>query len=137
MLPELVALVLLVALTAYALSGGADFGGGVWDLFARGPHKHLQRKIIERAIAPIWEANHVWLILMVVILFVALPAGYAAISTALHIPLLVMLIGIVLRVRLSFSGPTIPAATTRADGASPSLLPASSARSFWASCWAR
>lgn len=97
MLPELVALVLLVALTAYALSGGADFGGGVWDLFARGPYKHLQRKIIERAIAPIWEANHVWLILMVVILFVALPAGYAAISTALHIPLLVMLIGIVLR----------------------------------------
>ena len=97
MLPELVALVLLVALTAYALTGGADFGGGVWDLFASGPRKHQQRKLIERAIAPIWEANHVWLILMVVVLFVALPSAYAAISTALHIPLLLMLIGIVLR----------------------------------------
>lgn len=97
MLPELVALVLLVALTAYALTGGADFGGGVWDLLARGPRRHAQRRVIERAIAPIWEANHVWLILLVVVLFVALPGAYAAISTALHIPLLIMLIGIVLR----------------------------------------
>lgn len=97
MLPELVALTLLVALVAYTLTGGADFGGGVWDLFAAGPRKAQQRKLIERALAPIWEANHVWLILIVVVLFVALPNAYAAISTALHIPLVVLLIGIVLR----------------------------------------
>ncbi len=97
MLAELVALTLLVALVAYTLTGGADFGGGVWEMFAHGPRKAAQRKLIERALAPIWEANHVWLILIVVVLFVALPHAYAAISTALHIPLVVMLIGIVLR----------------------------------------
>lgn len=97
MLPELVALTLLVALVAYTLTGGADFGGGVWDVFAMGPRKAEQRQLIERAIAPIWEANHVWLILIVVVLFVALPTAYAAISTALHIPLVLLLIGIVLR----------------------------------------
>jgi len=97
MLPELVALTLLVALVAYTLTGGADFGGGVWDIFARGPRKAAQRQLIERALAPIWEANHVWLILVVVVLFVALPTAYAAISTALHIPLVLLLIGIVLR----------------------------------------
>jgi cytochrome d ubiquinol oxidase subunit II len=97
MLPELVAAVLLFALVAYALTGGADFGGGVWDLFASGLRKADQRALIERALAPIWEANHVWLILLVVVLFVALPTAYAAISTALHLPILAMLIGIVLR----------------------------------------
>ena len=97
MLPELVALTLLVAMVAYAVTGGADFGGGVWDLLASGPRKAAQRQLVERALAPIWEANHVWLILVVVVLFVALPHAYAAISTALHIPLVLMLIGIVLR----------------------------------------
>ncbi len=97
MLAELVALTLLIALVAYAVTGGADFGGGVWDLFASGPRKAEQRALIERALAPIWEANHVWLILIVVVLFVALPHAYAVISTALHIPLVLLLIGIVLR----------------------------------------
>ena len=97
MLAELVALTLLVALVAYTLTGGADFGGGVWDLFATGPRKAQQRALIEQALAPIWEANHVWLILIVVVLFVALPDAYAAISTALHIPLVLLLIGVVLR----------------------------------------
>lgn len=97
MLAELVAFTVLVALIAYTLTGGADFGGGVWDLFASGPRKAAQRTLIERALAPIWEANHVWLILLVVVTFVALPAAYAAISTALHIPLVLLLIGIVLR----------------------------------------
>ncbi len=97
MIAELVALTLLVALIAYTLTGGADFGGGVWDLLASGPRKAQQRHLIERTLAPIWEANHVWLILIVVVLFVALPHAYAAISTALHIPLVVFLIGIVLR----------------------------------------
>src|SRR5437588_462779 len=56
---------MLVSLTFYALLGGADYGGGVWDVFARGPRANDQRALIARAIGPIWEANHVWLILVV------------------------------------------------------------------------
>lgn len=91
------ALVLLVALIAYALTAGADFGGGVWALFARGPRKAAQQELIAHAIAPIWEANHVWLILVVVLLFVAFPGAFAALSIRLHVPLTLMLIGVVLR----------------------------------------
>src|SRR5919112_6828821 len=89
--------VILISLTVYALLGGADYGGGVWDLFARGPRAREQRELIEHAIGPIWEANHVWLILVVVILFTAFPPAFAVISTALHIPITLLLIGIVLR----------------------------------------
>src|SRR2546423_971239 len=88
---------MLVSLTFYALLAGADYGGGVWDLFARGPRADEQRALIAHAIGPIWEANHVWLILVVVILFTAFPAAFATITTALHIPLTLLLIGIVLR----------------------------------------
>lgn len=88
---------MMVSLTFYALLGGADFGGGVWDLFASGPRKRAQRELIAEAIGPIWEANHVWLILVVVLLFTAFPPAFAAIATALHIPLTLMLIGVVLR----------------------------------------
>ena len=89
--------VMLISLIIYMLTGGADFGGGVWDLFATGPRAKAQRSLITQAIAPIWEANHVWLIVIVVLLFVAFPVAFAAMSTALHIPLTLMLIGIVLR----------------------------------------
>ena len=88
---------MLISLIIYMLTGGADFGGGIWDLFATGPRAKAQRTLITQAIAPIWEANHVWLIVIVVLLFVAFPMAFAAISTALHIPLTLMLIGIVLR----------------------------------------
>lgn len=96
--PEsLLGLVILAALVLYALGGGADFGGGVWDLFARGRSGERQRELIAHAIGPIWEANHVWLVLVVVLLFVGFPLAFAAIATALHLPLTLMLIGIVLR----------------------------------------
>ena len=88
---------MLVALTFYSLLGGADYGGGVWDLFARGSRASEQRALIAHAIGPIWEANHVWLILVVVILFTAFPPAFSTIATALHIPLTLLLIGIVLR----------------------------------------
>ena len=88
---------MIVALVLYALLGGADYGGGVWDLFARGPRAREQRKLIAEAISPVWEANHVWLILLIVILFTAFPPAFAAIATALHIPITLLLIGIVLR----------------------------------------
>ncbi len=93
----IVAGVVVVALIAYIVTGGADFGGGILELFARGPHADRQRKALHEAIAPIWEANHVWLIVALVLLFVAFPKAFAAILTALHIPLSLMLVGIVLR----------------------------------------
>lgn len=86
-----------VGLVAYAITGGADFGGGIWDLLARGPRSAEQRGAIEHAIAPIWEANHVWLIFVIVVMFTAFPRAFAAIGIALHIPITLALIGIVLR----------------------------------------
>lgn len=86
-----------LSLLVYALSGGADFGGGVWDLLASGPRAGRQRAVIADAIAPIWEANHVWIIVVIVLLFTGFPAVFAAAATALHVPLTVMLVGIVLR----------------------------------------
>jgi cytochrome d ubiquinol oxidase subunit II len=89
--------VIVAALMLYLLFGGADFGGGVWDLLALGPRRARQRKAIEHAIGPIWEANHVWLILVVVVLFTGFPPAFAALSTALHVPLTLFLLGVVLR----------------------------------------
>lgn len=88
---------LVGALTFYLLLGGADFGAGIWTWFAVGPTAQSQRALIDRAIGPIWEANHVWLIIAVTILFTAFPQAFALMSTRLHIPLTLMLIGIVLR----------------------------------------
>jgi cytochrome d ubiquinol oxidase subunit II len=96
-LEDLVAVVTLVSLILYAVMGGADFGGGLWDLLARGRRAGRQRSAIADAIGPIWEANHVWLILVIVLLFTAWPKGFAAMMTALNIPLTLMLVGVVLR----------------------------------------
>ena len=89
--------VMIISLVFYALLGGADYGGGVWDLFAFGKRAKEQRELIGDAIGPVWEANHVWLILVIVILFTAFPPAFAVIATALHIPLTLLLIGIILR----------------------------------------
>lgn len=86
-----------LCLVAYATTGGADYGGGVWDLLARGPRAADERKAIERAIAPIWEANHVWLIFLVVLLFTAFPKAFAVVATAFHVPIALALVGMVLR----------------------------------------
>lgn len=92
-----VAVAILAATILYALLGGADYGGGMWDLLASGPRKREQRDAIAHAIGPVWEANHVWLILVIVLMFTAFPASFAVIMTALHIPVTIILIGIVLR----------------------------------------
>ncbi len=94
---DLLGAAVLAALVLYALFGGADFGGGIWDLLASGPRKVEQRALVERAIGPIWEANHVWLVLVVVVLFTGFPAAFAAISIELFVPLVLLLLGIVLR----------------------------------------
>ncbi len=92
-----VAAIMLISLIFYVLKGGADYGGGVWDLLSWGERSEEQKKLISDSIAPIWEANHVWLILVIVILFTAFPPAFSAIATALHIPLVLMLIGIIMR----------------------------------------
>jgi cytochrome d ubiquinol oxidase subunit II len=96
-LETIIAGVMVASLVLYALLGGADYGGGVWDLFAFGRRAREQRALIADAISPVWEANHVWLILVIVILFTAFPPAFATIATALHIPITLLLIGIVLR----------------------------------------
>src|SRR5450759_4939643 len=96
-LPEFFAGIIVVALNVYVLTGGADFGGGVWDLLATGPRRDRQRDLIAGAIGPIWEANHVWLVLVVVLTFTAFPAAFATLGTVLHLPLALMLVGIVMR----------------------------------------
>jgi cytochrome d ubiquinol oxidase subunit II len=89
--------ILALSLNAYVLFGGADFGGGVWDLLATGRRRGRQREVISHAIGPIWEANHVWLILAIVLTFTCFPPVFARLGTVLHIPLTLMLVGIVLR----------------------------------------
>ncbi|HYC33972.1 MAG TPA: cytochrome d ubiquinol oxidase subunit II [Gemmatimonadales bacterium] len=96
-LGDALAAMLALAINAYVLFGGADFGGGVWDLLASGPRRARQREVIGHAIGPIWEANHVWLILAIVLAFTCFPPVFARLGTVLHIPLTLMLVGIVLR----------------------------------------
>jgi cytochrome d ubiquinol oxidase subunit II len=96
-LADALAGILALSLNAYVLLGGADFGGGVWDLLATGPRRARQREVIAHAIGPIWEANHVWLILAIVLAFTCFSPLFARIMTVLHIPVTLMLLGIVLR----------------------------------------
>ncbi len=90
-------IILWLALIAYAVLGGADFGGGIWDFFAFGPQAERQRRLIGQALGPVWEANHVWLIFLIVGLFTAFPSAFSVLSTALIVPFTLALIGIVLR----------------------------------------
>jgi cytochrome d ubiquinol oxidase subunit II len=85
------------ALIVYAIFGGADFGGGVWDLLARGPTAERQRVAIARGMGPVWESNNVWLVFVLVVTWTAFPIVYAGVSTALFIPITLVVIGIVLR----------------------------------------
>ncbi|MCC9137799.1 cytochrome d ubiquinol oxidase subunit II [Pontibacter silvestris] len=90
---QIIIIILGVSFILYTLLGGADFGAGIVETFAGKEGE----KTISKAIAPVWEANHVWLILAIVIIFTGFPQVYSTISVSLHIPLMVVLIGIVLR----------------------------------------
>ena len=93
-----VALVLLLVMVAYAVFGGADFGAGFWDLTAGGPERGRRpREAVERSIGPVWEANHVWLIFIFVVLWTSFSEAYASITLTLFVPLTVAALGIVLR----------------------------------------
>src|SRR4051812_5064628 len=97
MLIELIAFFLAASILLYALFAGADFGAGILEAFLAKQKRQAQREILTHAIGPVWEANHVWLILAIVILFVGFPKAYSALSVIFHIPLTLMLIGVILR----------------------------------------
>jgi cytochrome d ubiquinol oxidase subunit II len=92
------AAILWVGATFYALFGGADFGGGLWDLLAGGAQRGARpRALIQRSLTPVWEANHVWLIFILVVLWTAFPPAFSAVMTTLYVPLFLAAIGIVFR----------------------------------------
>lgn len=88
---------LWVAILLYLLMGGADFGAGIIELFTTKKNQERTRRTMYRAIGPIWEANHMWLIIVIVILFVGFPSIYTTMSVNLHLPLVGMLLGIIAR----------------------------------------
>jgi cytochrome d ubiquinol oxidase subunit II len=94
---DLLLVVMLAALTLYAVLGGADFGAGIWEFTTAFQSSERERDHIYRAIGPVWEANHVWLIFVVVILANGFPLAFAALSRALWLPLFLALAGIVCR----------------------------------------
>jgi cytochrome bd ubiquinol oxidase subunit II len=95
---DVAAAILWVGVTFYALFGGADFGGGFWDLIAGDAEKgERPRALIQRSLTPVWEANHVWLIFVLVILWSAFPPAFSAIFSTLYVPIALAALGIVLR----------------------------------------
>jgi cytochrome bd ubiquinol oxidase subunit II len=95
---DAVAVVLFVAVSAYAVFGGADFGAGFWDLVAGGAARGARpRALIDHSVGPVWEANHVWLIFALVVLWTAFPEAFASITLTLFVPLTLVALGIVLR----------------------------------------
>jgi cytochrome d ubiquinol oxidase subunit II len=95
---DLCAVILWVGATMYAIFGGADFGGGFWDLIAGDAEKGRRpRARIQRSLTPVWEANHVWLIFILVVLWTAFPEAFGAIMSTLYVPLALAALGIVLR----------------------------------------
>src|SRR6476620_5638145 len=93
-----VAVILLIGVPAYAFFGGADFGAGLWSLLARGGDRGRRpRELIDWAIGPVWEANHVWLIIVLVVLWTGFSSAFEAIFSTLFIPLSLAALGIVLR----------------------------------------
>ena len=92
------AIILFAAVTMYAIFGGADFGAGFWDLTAGGAKRGKRpREVIDHSIGPVWEANHVWLIFIFVVLWTCFPEAYASITLTMFVPLTLAALGIVLR----------------------------------------
>jgi cytochrome d ubiquinol oxidase subunit II len=95
---DLVAVLLFAGIVAYAVLGGADFGAGFWDLLAGGARRgRAPRNLIDSCVAPVWEANHIWLIYSIVVLWSGFPTAFTAITTTLYLPLTLAALGIVLR----------------------------------------
>jgi cytochrome bd ubiquinol oxidase subunit II len=116
---DAVAVVLWVGVTLYVVFGGADFGTGFWDLAAGGAARgERPRGLIDHAIGPVWEANHVWLIFCLVVLWTGFPRAFAAVMSTLYVPLSLAALGIVLRgAGFAFRKATMGAAARGAYGA--------------------
>ena len=94
---DILVIFIAASLLLYVLLGGSDFGAGIIELLPAGRLREAQREVINRAMGPVWEANHMWLILLVVILFVGFPNIFTTLMIALHFPMLALLVGIVVR----------------------------------------
>jgi cytochrome d ubiquinol oxidase subunit II len=98
MLPELCLGLVILGVTAYGVMGSADFGAGFWDLTAGGAERGGRiRGMVQRSMSPVWEANHVWLIFVLVILWTAFPVAFGSIFSTLSIPLFLAALGIIFR----------------------------------------
>ena len=98
MLPELCLALVILGITAYAVLGSADFGAGFWDLTAGGDKRGGPvRGMVQRSMSPVWEANHVWLIFILVITWTAFPTLFGSVFSTLTIPLFLAAIGIIFR----------------------------------------
>src|SRR5919197_3664511 len=98
MLDSIPAILILVGIAAYVVLGGADFGAGFWDLTAGRHERGLQvREHARHAIKAVWEANHVWLVFVLVVCWTAYPGAFAAITSTLYVPLFIAAVGIILR----------------------------------------
>jgi cytochrome d ubiquinol oxidase subunit II len=98
MLPELCLALVMLGITAYAVLGSADFGAGFWDLTAGGAERGGPiRGMVQRSMSPVWEANHVWLIFILVITWTAFPTLFGSVFSTLSIPLFLAAIGIIFR----------------------------------------
>lgn len=96
-LADLVLALLLVGLTAYVVLGGADFGGGVWLATGRGEPARRRRELVEHSLGPVWEANHVWLIFVLVLLWTGFPTAFGSVMSTLAVPLFLAAVGIIFR----------------------------------------
>ena len=95
---DVVAVILFFGVSAYALFGGADFGAGFWDLVAGGAERGKRaRRVVDHSIGPVWEANHVWLIFVLVVLWTCFSEAFGSIMLTLFVPLSLAALGIVLR----------------------------------------
>jgi cytochrome bd ubiquinol oxidase subunit II len=98
MLPELCLALVMLGITAYAVLGSADFGAGFWDLTAGGDRRGGRiRGMVQRSMSPVWEANHVWLIFVLVIVWTAFPVAFGSVFSTLYVPLFLAALGIILR----------------------------------------
>ena len=133
MAADVVGGILLAGITLYAVLGGADFGGGLWDLLAGTTARgRAPRALIDESITPVWEANHVWLVFDLVIFWTAFPYAFAAVMTTLALPLWLALAGIVLRgAGFAFRKEITRLSLQRAAGAT-FALSSLMARSSWA-----
>ena len=95
---DIVAAVLVIGVAAYTVLGGADFGGGFWDLTAGGAERGARvRGLVKRSMSPVWEANHVWLIFVLVVFWTGFPNAFGPLMSTLYVPLFIAMVGIIFR----------------------------------------